>query len=241
MSVDLSIFERHDKVALSFSGGKDSLALLHMYRNYLDRITVYWLNPGNPFPETLQLMNEIRAAVPRFKEVAGKQREIVAADGWPSDVVPHAYTTDGNTVFGSTPFKVQARLSCCFRALMLPMYQAMVADGVTCCLRGKRHDEADKTGVPSGYVSPDGMELVFPLIEWSATDVLQYLAAAGVALPASYRAAKHSLDCMDCTAWWGEGLSNYLRQEHPTQYAEYRRRVILIKQAIAEQMTECEV
>lgn len=237
----MEIFDAHQKVALSFSGGKDSLACLYLLRPYWDRLTVYWMNPGNPFPETVDLMSRVRAMVPQFKELRGLQPEIVALDGWPSDVVPHAYTSDGNTLFGPTPFKVQSRLQCCFRSLMLPTYKAMLEDGVTCCIRGKRHEEADKTGLQSGYVTADGMQLVFPIYDWTAGDVTDYLKEQGVDLPKSYQYAKHSLDCMDCTAWWGEGLSTYLKAEHPQQFAEYRRRVVLIKQAVADQMAECEV
>ena len=234
------VFKRHSKVALSFSGGKDSLALLHLMRPYWDRLTVYWLNPGNPFPETVALMDQVRTMVPNFKEIAGRQPEIIASDGWPSDVVPQGHTTDGNAVFGATPFKVQTRLSCCFRALMWPAYEAMLADGVDCIMRGKRADEADKTGVESGFIS-DGIELIFPLMQWTAADVVSYLRAADVRLPKFYEHAGHSLDCMDCTAWWGEGLSEYLRHEHPIQFVEYKRRVGLIKFAVAEQLLKCEV
>lgn len=235
------IFARHKNVALSFSGGKDSLACLYLLRPWWDRLTVYWMNPGNPFPETVALMERVRTMVPHFKEVAGRQREIIALDGWPSDVVPHRYTSDGNAIFGATEFKVQSRLQCCIRSLMLPTYQAMLADGVTCCIRGKRHDEADKTGLTSGFVTEHGMELVFPIYEWGAEQVLAYLAEQGVELPKFYQHAKHSLDCMDCTAWWGEGLSRYLAAEHPVAFFEYERRVTLIKQAVADQLAECEV
>lgn len=236
-----NIFAKHERVALSFSGGKDSLALLYLLEPWWDKLTVYWMNPGNPFPETVALMEKIKAQVPHFKEIRGLQPEIVAMDGWPSDVVPHRYTTDGNAIFGPTPFKVQSRLQCCIRSLMLPTYKAMVADGITCCIRGKRREEADRTGLENGFVTPEGMELAFPLLDWSLWDVVQYLSDRGIDLPPSYNHASHSLDCMDCTAWWGEGLSHYLKAAHPHAFAEYERRVILIKQAVAEQMAECEV
>lgn len=235
------IFARHRNVAFSFSGGKDSLVCLHLLRPWLDRVTIYWMNPGNPFPETVEIMRRVRADVPNFKEIHGRQKEIIDLDGWPSDVVPHRYTSDGNTVFGATEFKVQSRLSCCFRSLMLPTYQAMVADGVTCCIRGKRHDEDDRTGIQSGYLSPNGMELVFPIYHWTSDDVIAYLNANGIELPGSYRYAKHSLDCMDCTAWWGEGLSYYLAEKYPSEFVEYRRRILLIKRAVEDQMSKCEV
>lgn len=235
-----SIFGRHERVALQFSGGKDSLATLHLMRPWWPRLTVYWCNPGDPFPETLALMDEVRALVPRFVEVAGRQREVIAADGWPSDIVPQAYTSDGNFVFGPTPFKVQSRLSCCFRALMWPMHERMLADGVTCIFRGKRSEEKDKSPTRSGDVV-DGIELVYPLWNWTAADVLSFLESAKVRLPKSYRLATHSLDCMSCTAWWGEGLTRHLEAEHPVEYAERLRRITLIKSAIADEMQNCEV
>lgn len=235
------IFQRHSNVALSYSGGKDSMVILELLRPWWDRITVYWLNPGNPFPETVEIMARVRAQVPQFKEIRGMQPEIIARDGWPSDVVPHRYTPDGNAILGATPFKVQTRLSCCYRSIMLPMYRAMLADGVTCCIRGKRHDEQDRTGLVSGHVTEDGMELLFPIYDWTGDDVDRYLSERGIEPAPFYQHARQSLDCMDCTAWWGEGLSHYLAARHPVHFMEYKRRVDLIKQAVADQLAECEV
>lgn len=235
------IFDRHDKVALSFSGGRDSLVLLHLARPWLDRITVYWLNPGNPFPETIALMSEIAASVPHFKEVKGFQAEVIEAGGWPSDIVPHRYTNDGNVIFGATPFRTQLRRDCCFRAIMMPLYQAMVEDGVTCILRGKRREEQDKTGIENGFISEDGLELQFPLLEWTEAEVTKYLSDNAIPVPESYAYAKHSLDCMDCTAWWGEGLGAYLKEKHAAAFPEYERRLSLIKKAVVDQLMDCEV
>ena len=68
-----AIFYRHDRVALQISGGKDSLAVLHAMQPWWDRLCVFWTNPGNPFPETVALMEKIKAEVPFFGEVAGRQ------------------------------------------------------------------------------------------------------------------------------------------------------------------------
>lgn len=234
------LFGRRSRVAFQFSGGKDSLATLALLMPWIDRLCVYWLNPGNPFPETLELMEQVKQFVPHFKEIAGRQKQVVAEFGWPSDVVPVRWTHEGQFVFGKKDFMVQGRLDCCFKSLMQPMHDAMVADGVDCIIRGKRAEERDKSPTRSGDVV-GGIELVYPLWDWTEGEVLDLLDATGFQLPESYKTAGHSLDCMDCTAWWGEGLSRFLAAKYPDPHAEYVRRVTLIKAAVAEELTNCEV
>jgi phosphoadenosine phosphosulfate reductase len=234
------VFSRHERVAFTLSGGKDSLVVLNLLRPFADQVTIYWLNPGNPFPATVEQMEGVRNEWPYFKEVPGRQREVIAADGWPSDVVPARFTSFGHYVFGAQPFKVQGRLDCCWRSLMAPMIEAIMDDAMTCLIRGKREDEADKSPTRTGDVV-DGIEVVYPIWDWTADDVLSFIEENGIALPESYQYANHSLDCMDCTAWWGDGLSKYLEAKHPPEFAEYLRRVTLIKRAVAAEMQNCEV
>ena len=82
---------------------------------------------------------------------------------------------------------------------------------------------------------------MYPFWDWSEENVIGYLHAHDVPLPVSYRYASHSFDCMDCTAWWGDGLSRFLEAEYPSQHVEYVRRIGLIKSAIAEEISNCEV
>jgi phosphoadenosine phosphosulfate reductase len=231
-----AIFHRHERIALQVSGGKDSLTLLNAMRPWWDRLCVFWLNPGKPLDETVEMMEKIKRDVPNFVEVAGRQKEVIAEDGWPFDAVPHLYTSDGNFVFGATPFKVQARLSCCYRALMLPMHEKMVELGVTCVIRGKRAEEKDKTLSRTGTIA-EGIEFVYPLWDWSAQDVMAYLEAHGIPLPESYQYANHSLDCMDCTAWSEEGLHRYLKARHPEEFREHVRKVKLVRAAVLESLS----
>ena len=233
-------FHRHGKVALQVSGGKDSLATLFLMLPWWERLDVFWLNPGDPVPETIDYMAFVREVVPSFREIAGRQPEIIAADGWPSDVVPTLYTTMGQAVFGPKPFKVQDRLSCCFRSLMVPLHEVMMAEGYTLIIRGKRKDEKDKTETRTGSVV-DGVEFLYPVWDWTEEEVFQYLTDNEIPLPGYYEHAGHSLDCLSCTAWWGEGLGAYLEAKHPEQHTEYVRRIHLIKQAVSEQMADCEV
>jgi phosphoadenosine phosphosulfate reductase len=239
---DIFIRHRDGKVGLCFSGGKDSLACLHLLRPFWERLTVYWLNTGDAFPETFQLMARVRAMVPSFKELKGNQPEVTAKDGWPSDVVPYRYTTAGNMVHGPSEFKVQGRYECCWRSMMLPMYEGMVFDGVTCIIRGKRFEEPDKTGLMSGHVDRNGIELQFPIYEWTGLEVRAYLKAQGVELPRFYAHGRDtSVDCMHCTAYWEESYGAYLKAEHPVPFQEWSRRMKLIIGAVNETLATAEV
>lgn len=230
------VFSRHERVALQVSGGQDSLALLSLMEPYWNLLTVYWLNPGNPLPETVWMMQALREKITHFKEVPGQQISVIRLDGWPSDVVPIRWTRAGQFALGEKPFTVQGRLDCCWRSLMLPLHEAMMDDGITCIIRGKRSDEADRSPSRDGDVI-DGIEFIYPLWDWTAADVQGYLEGAGIPRPKSYQYASHSLDCMDCTAWWGEGMDRFLAAEYPEHHAEHVRRIGLIKSAIAEEMS----
>jgi phosphoadenosine phosphosulfate reductase len=236
-----STVARHKKVALQLSGGKDSLATLHALKPWWDRLTVYWVNSGASFPETIAFMEKVKALVPRFKELAGNQPAVVAADGWPSDIVPIRWTTSGMAILGDKPFKVQHRFDCCWKAFMLPMHQAMIDEGVSLVIRGKRHDDDDKSGVKSGDSAAGAYMVLFPIYDWTKQDVHDFLDANEIEKPGFYRRIDNSMDCMTCTGYWGDGYATYLRAEHPGLYEVYARRIGLIKEAVAEELTRCEV
>jgi phosphoadenosine phosphosulfate reductase len=235
-----SAIERHEKAALLISGGKDSLACLLLLEPLWDMLTVYWCNPGAAFPETIEMMDRISRIVPNFKEITGDQPRVIESYGWPSDVVPVRYTQAANVILGATPFKIQGRIECCFNSMMLPAHKAMIDDGITLVIRGKRHDDADKTGVMNGNTDA-GYEVLFPIYDWTGEQVHAYLDERGVEKPAFYRHGDDSLDCKNCTAWWGHGLGRYLQAEHPEMLGEHEDRMRQINAAITNEMTNCEV
>jgi phosphoadenosine phosphosulfate reductase len=224
---------RHQRIALQLSGGRDSLACLYLMRPYWDRLTVYWCNTGDPFPETVALMERIRAEVPRFVEIAGRQPQVVAEFGIPTDILPASHTPMGIAGSGNGAAPMQDRYSCCLRSFMLPMHERMVADGITLIVRGQKNADRLKGPLRSGQVD-GGIEYLFPIEGWTDRQVMDFLREQGVKPPRFYEVLPAAPDCMTCSAWWEEGFSRYLKRYHHPQYQEVQRRLDVIREAVGQ-------
>lgn len=223
----MEIFDRHDKIAFEFSGGKDSLAALHLLHPYWDRFTVYWLNAGDAFPETLEIVEHVRACERiKFVEVKSDVHAVIAEHGLPSDIVPCSSTPTGRLIDGDHNTLIQQRYDCCARTVMLPLHNRVIADGNTCIIRGQK--KADH-GVPVQGGVHEGIELFNPLIDWKDEDVFAYLRDNGLPINPVYESMKTTPECMTCSAWWDDGRAAYMKSRHPDAYAKYQNRLHQIR------------
>lgn len=227
-----NIIARHERIALQVSGGRDSLACLYLLKPYWDRLTVYWCNTGAAFPETVSVMAKVQAMVPRFVEIAGRQPQVVAEHGLPADLVPVSHTPLGRAVSGQSVPLIQDRYSCCYRSMMEPTHARMVEDGITLIIRGQRASDRLKSPLRSGDVV-DGIELLFPIEDWSSRQVTAFLQAEGAPIPRFYEMLDSAPDCMTCSAWWENGAAAYLKRYHHGVYQEVQARLDIINQAVS--------
>lgn len=223
---------RHQRIALQFSGGKDSLACLYLMRDWWDRMTVYWLNTGNAYPETVKLATQVRDMVPHFVEIESNQPAVIANFGLPSDIVPVSSTPFGVFASGEDRPIIQDRYSCCARTIMLPMHQRMIDDGITLIIRGQRNDDKVKAPISSGYIE-NSIEYMLPIEDWSSRQVLKFLEEQEAPIPRFYELLDEAPDCMTCSAWWEKGSAEYLKRYHYPEYQEVQRRLDTINQAVA--------
>jgi phosphoadenosine phosphosulfate reductase len=228
-----NIIGRHERIALQLSGGKDSLACLYLMKPHWDRLTVYWCNTGDPFPETVAQMERIRSEVPHFVEIAGRQPETIAAHGIPTDILPVSATPMGIAGSGGGGVPMQDRYSCCLRSFMLPMHERMVADGITLIVRGQKNADRLKGPLRSGQVD-GGIEYLFPIEDWTDRQVMDFLREQKVAVPRFYEVLGTAPDCMTCSAWWEERFSRYLKRYHHEQYVVVQRRMDTIREAVGQ-------
>jgi 3'-phosphoadenosine 5'-phosphosulfate sulfotransferase (PAPS reductase)/FAD synthetase len=203
---------------LHFSGGKDSLACLYLLEPRWHEIIVAWVNTGAAFPETLALMERVRALVPDFREI--KSEQTIEREGYPVDVLPVAATPLGYLLSGNEGRRFQSRYACCQAALWVPLMRAMKEWGATVVIRGQKRVDRRRAPITSGAFA-DGIEYQFPLEDWSDADVFRYLAERGIELPANYAAGMGTgLDCWNCTAYLDEnaGRLEYMREHHRAKH-----------------------
>ena len=231
MSMD-TIIGRHERIALQFSGGKDSIACLFLLKPFWDRLTVYWLDTGAAFPETVALVQQVRDMVPNFARIEGRQPQVIEAFGIPSDIVPVSGTPIGIEVAGGGQ-PIQDRYLCCYRSIMLPMHERMIEDGITLIIRGQKDADRFKATTRSGEVH-DGIEYLFPIQDWTSKQVMDYLREQDAPIPRFYEILNTAPDCMTCSAWWEEGAAKYLKRYHHAQYLENQTRLDIINKAVGE-------
>lgn len=233
------LIEAHSPhVALQFSGGRDSLAMLLLMQPVWDKLTVYYLNSGDAYPETLALVEKVRRAVPHFKEVQGRTLETHAKYGWPSDVLHPGAMWPAATaqIKGHQP--LFDRYFCCSTSIMVPMHRQIIADEITLVLRGQRDSDNPKSQVNHGE-TVDGLTVLYPINSWDETDVDDYIKAQGWAVPPYYAMGLTSApDCMHCTAWLEHKALSYLEVHHPDTGAEVRRRLTTIRALVQPALTQ---
>jgi len=234
--IDTSILQQHRKIALSASGGKDSLAVLYLLRDHLPRITVYHLDTGDLLPEMRESVAHIRSMAPKFVHIHGDVAGWIKKHGMPTDLLPYSAHQIGQMA-GQSSIQLVTRYECCFANLMWPVWERVKADGNTLLIRGTKSCDLKKLPAKSG-ATHDGVEIWLPINDWSHDDVFAYLRSVGAPIPRLYEHMTNSPECARCPAWWGERRASYLRQYYPTLFEDYRKRLHAVAAEIASSVSD---
>ena len=217
-----NFFKRHEKVALLFSGGKDSLACLYLCKPWWDKLEVVWINTGKNFPEVEKFMEDIKAMVPHFIEVKTNQDAFIKWYGHPTDVVPVKCDVNGR-VFSTEPVrrKLVSKYECCANNIWQGIQKYMTETDCTGFIKGQRNSDHDQAPWVTNFTSGDRKcEMYYPVANWFEEEVLHYLHKQCEKLDERFLLDHSSLDCWDCTAYWG-ALPNrliYMKKHHPEKY-----------------------
>lgn len=219
-------------IALQWSGGKDSTAVLMLLEKSWHKMTVYWLNSGDAFPETTYFVRRIAEHLPNFVEVQGAQPDVIKLIGMPSDLVPFPNSPVAwQMMVGEEP-KIIDRGTCCYFSKMLPLHNHMREDGVTTVIRGQKDCDRWRGPLEDGAVV-EGVKYLYPIKDWSDEMVLSFLKKRDAMPPLYKDGIMRSGDCMTCSAWLGDNRSKYVREYYPDKSKVLEDRLDKLTLAIA--------
>ncbi len=217
---------------LALSGGKDSMACLHLMRDTLD--CAIYVDAGKTFPETLEMIKYAETIVPVVVLRTDRDGQN-AREGMPADVVPVNWTRAGQMITGPKPVMVQSYMACCFENLALPLLQIAKELRADEIVYGQRNNDIHRATSRNGDVI-EGMVRLHPIEDWTRDQVLEYLETKMSVPPHFYLIQHSSLDCYDCTAYADEtrDLVSFTRRRYPEFYKAYLQRKNALNNALVE-------
>lgn len=219
--IDFGQLDGHQRVALMFSGGKDSLALVHLFKAYWERLTVVHLDAGDLLPEVRDLVAGVEAMVPTFSRITTNAPAWIEANRLlPSDLVPTERHPALRLAGDEGPFIIPA-FDCCLQNRWKPWKDFLTAKGFTLAIHGQRRSDPVPAAV---WIQQEaGPHFWGPIEAWSDADVFAYLKEIGAPVMPFYAHRSHAPECATCPASWSEGRAQYLKQHHPDLAARYGR------------------
>ena len=224
-----SLFARHERAVLAFSGGKDSLACLHLCRDYRDKLTLVWVNTGAMFPHMREFIYKAVEGF-NFVELKSDQARWIEQQGLPSDMVPVANSAWRDPAAPDPPTLLQPWTTCCAKLRFQPGLDYLARSGATLLIHGQRRSDGGGFAVDSQPGS--AVEICKLIWEWSDDDILGYIGQHHITLPEQYAmGVMDSFDCWNCTARGDDSTSlkeakfAYTAKRYPDLFEELKSRM----------------
>src|ERR1700727_181746 len=169
------------RVALVSSFGADAAALLHMVAQVDTATPVVFVDTGQHFSETLAYRDDLVARL--------KLTNVIVAE---PDAETVAQEDSEKFLFASDPDR------CCEIRKVLPLGKAL--EGYEAWITGRKGFQSDiRASVPLFEAEGERVK-VNPLVGWSASDVLAYIAKAGCPPHPLVAKGFPSIGCLPCTS-----------------------------------------
>ena len=225
------------KKIVQFSGGKDSIVCLHLFKNDPD-ITAVYVNTGAAFPHVKEHVQKTcdDFGVPLITILLEKSvTEWHKENGLPADIIPWDSTPLMQQLskksFGAT---LVPYMDCCSANIHLPMERFVIENNVTDVIRGSKACDT-VVGVQDGFVG-NGTTYHSPLWNWSHEDVFNYIKMYDITILDNYKDPdSDSLDCWNCTGHMGKtgaARVRYVKENLPEHYDELAANIALVKSTL---------
>lgn len=197
-----------DKVVVAFSGGKDSLVVLSLVRQYFPKVAVCFNDTGVEYPETRAFVKQIAKdwdlnliTTSYYKKTFW---DCVKQYGFPAET-KSSYLKSGR----------QHKAHCCYYLKEMPMKLVIrqngwlgMFTGTTAIESRQRMFVARDKGICS-YIKHYNLYKIHPILWWTEKEVWDFIKQKGLPRNSLYDIGAHRIGCMPCTAYlnWEEEMS----------------------------------
>lgn len=205
-------FDEFDSnLAVAFSGGKDSLLVLHFAREIRPEIPVVFNNTGVEYPETVTYVKDLAKSWSLNITITTPELsfwECIDRYGFPT---------------------IQDKKRCCYWLKEKPMLQEIkrngwlgVFTGMTAVESWHRMVWANKKGTCYHFVKWNACK-VNPIAWWTEDEVREFIRAEKLPLNPLYGQGERRVGCLPCTAYkfWEQRIQN--RNPKLYQYIKLRK------------------
>lgn len=175
--------EKYPKIGLGFSGGTDSLVLLHLTLPLNRDIPIIFVNTRQEFPIMESFIQEVRKNwnLKNFYEVKSEKNRL------------HEFIE----MYGlKTP---EFTTECCHYHKIAPMIKAIGDFGFEAFFVGLRGVEHEERAKETFYSPRENHIRVHPLLFWRQEDILEYVKINNIKANPLYSRGFTSLGCTICT------------------------------------------
>ena len=176
--------EKYPIVGLGFSGGTDSLVLLHLALPIIQKnLPIIFVNTQHQFPETYEFIEKTikKFGLENFHKVKAEENKFESF----------------KEEFGlKTPEFTEA---CCEYHKINPLKKAikdLKLDALLIAIRGVEHEERAKESI---FSPREGHCRVHPLLFWTQEEILEYVKMFEIETNPIYMQGYSSLGCVPCT------------------------------------------
>ncbi len=185
------------RLAVGWSGGKDSTLVLYLVRQLYPDITVFFCDTGVEWPETYDFIDQV-----------AKAWNLNMVISHPSKTFWQCVDQYGFPRFRATGKKA-ATPRCCYWLKEKPLLQAIRAngwlgqfDGISAVESRTRMFAARRDG-PCHHVKTFGICRIRPILWWTEEEVWEFTRANSIPANALYGKGAHRVGCMPCTGYIG--------------------------------------
>lgn len=206
--------EKGDSMGLLFTGGKDSMVILYLWREYCDidsnQPPLLVVDTYNQFEEIYDFRDEIAEDWDLVYDV--RANEDFLENVINNDEDERGFAWDG--------FKTEG----CCGALKIDVISDFITDGYQYLMVGRREEDVNGELNPTEQKrEPLPHKRYYPLANWSDSLVQMFIDREGIPLPELYYQGYEHTDCVDCTEIGEEGDEwSGMSQEKKEQLANLR-------------------